>query len=174
MIISLRQLELGRVHFDERYTLKQLGIEEPGLELPEGLRVSGDAELASAALGEIRLRVKFEGTGKAVCDRCLEPISIPLSASETLMYQPADTELAEGEIEVDEEDAEIGYYEGDGLDLADVAREQVLLALPMQKLCREDCQGICPACGANRNETHCQCETKQVDERWAALKNLRQ
>jgi uncharacterized protein len=68
----------------------------------------------------------------------------------------------------------VSYYEGDGLDLADVVREQVLLALPMQKLCRPDCQGICPVCGVNRNETTCQCKLQQVDERWAALKNLKQ
>ena len=86
-----------------------------------------------------------------------------------------ENEPVDDEVEISEKDAEVSYYEGDGLNLADVVREQVLLALPMQKLCRPECQGICPTCGINRNETPCQCNVNaKVDERWAALKSLKQ
>ena len=57
-------------------------------------------------------------------------------------------------------ESEIGFYEGDGIELKDVLREYVLLALPMQRVCREDCQGICPVCGQNRNLVECGCEVK--------------
>jgi uncharacterized protein len=59
------------------------------------------------------------------------------------VYRARDTYLGE-EVAVNEEDAEIGFYAGGGLELEDVLREQVLLSLPMQKICRQDCKGICP------------------------------
>jgi uncharacterized protein len=67
----------------------------------------------------------------------------------------------------------MGFYEGDGLELNDVLREEILLALPMQRVCREDCKGICPVCGQNRNQNECRCHTETVDDRWAALKQLK-
>jgi uncharacterized protein len=70
-------------------------------------------------------------------------------------------------------EAEMGFYEGDGIELNDVLREYVLLALPMQRLCSENCNGICPVCGQNRNQRQCQCRTAAVDDRWAALKQLK-
>ena len=66
----------------------------------------------------------------------------------------------------------MGFYEGDGLELNDVLREFVLLALPMQRLCKEDCVGICPVCGQNRNKQACQCQTAATDDRWSALKEV--
>ena len=76
------------------------------------------------------------------------------------------------EVEIDEGEAEIGFYKGDGMELEDILREQVLLALPMQRVCRDDCKGICPACGKNRNETMCDCKIETADDRWGALRNL--
>ncbi|MGH9617972.1 MAG: DUF177 domain-containing protein, partial [Acidobacteriaceae bacterium] len=65
---------------------------------------------------------------------------------------------------------EIGYYEGDGLLLEDVLREQILLALPAKSLCREDCKGLCPECGRNRNTAPCDCAAASTDPRWNRLK----
>ena len=75
-------------------------------------------------------------------------------------------------MEIDEGEAEIGFYDGGGLELEDILREQVLLALPMQRVCSETCKGICPVCGKNRNETTCDCKTVGTDDRWGALRNL--
>jgi uncharacterized protein len=79
----------------------------------------------------------------------------------------------EEEIEIDAGDAEIGFYEGGGIELEDILREQVLLALPMQRVCSESCKGICPVCGKNRNETDCGCHVEGTDDRWGALRNLK-
>ena len=57
-------------------------------------------------------------------------------------------------------------------ELEDILREQVLLALPMQRVCSETCKGFCPVCGKNRNETACDCKTEGTDDRWGALRNL--
>ena len=62
---------------------------------------------------------------------------------------------------------------GDQLDLAPMARDTVLLELPLAPLCREDCAGICPTCGADRNTAPCDCTTDPADPRWAALDALR-
>ncbi len=62
--------------------------------------------------------------------------------------------------------------EGDQIDLAPAVREYVLIELPDGPLCRDDCAGICPVCGADRNESHCECDTSVRDERWAALDDL--
>jgi uncharacterized protein len=178
MILSLRQLELGKVHFNQRFSVAELTLDdalgETGLTIPDGVGAAGEAELASELTGEIRLRGDIEANGVAVCDRCLEPITVPLSGPFRVSYEPRENEPIEDEVEISEKDAEVSYYEGDGLNLADVVREQVLLALPMQKLCRPECQGICPNCGINRNESSCDCHVEQVDERWAALKSLKQ
>ncbi len=88
-----------------------------------------------------------------------------------LFYRPPPAIEAD-ELKIDEGEAEIGFYEGLGLELADVIKEQILLALPVKRVCREDCKGICPVCGANRNEVACDCHEKPADDRWAALKNL--
>jgi uncharacterized protein len=70
-------------------------------------------------------------------------------------------------------ETEIGYYEGDGLLLEDVLREQILLALPAKILCKEDCKGLCPECGRNRNTDPCDCAATSVDPRWASLQTIR-
>ena len=175
MILSLRQLELGKIRFDQRFTADDLTFDEPGLTIPAGIHAVGEAELASELTGEVKLHGQIEAVGEAVCDRCLEPISVPQGGAFRVSYEPRENEPAEDEVEISEKDAEVSYYEGDGLNLADVVREQVLLALPMQKLCRPECQGICPTCGINRNEIPCLCNAQtKVDERWAALKSLKQ
>ena len=56
--------------------------------------------------------------------------------------------------------------------LEDVAKEQVLLSLPMRAVCREDCKGLCPHCGINRNRETCDCQAAKVDPRWEALKKF--
>jgi len=77
------------------------------------------------------------------------------------------------ELSVTDAEAEIGYYQGDGILLEDVLREQVLLALPLKVTCREDCKGLCVHCGKNLNEGPCSCATVMEDPRWTALREIR-
>jgi uncharacterized protein len=109
---------------------------------------------------------------EADCDRCLEAARFPIDSDFALYYRP----VAEGygdEKEIDSGEAEMGFYEGDGVELNDVLREFILLTLPMQRVCRESCKGICPLCGQNRNQKECQCHAETSDDRWAALKSLK-
>jgi uncharacterized protein len=58
------------------------------------------------------------------------------------------------------------------LDLAPLVRETVLLELDVERVCREDCAGLCPVCGVDRNESDCDCDTSVTDDRWAALEGF--
>ena len=89
-----------------------------------------------------------------------------------LFYEPVKAGPDVPEVALHSGDSAIDFYAGDGLELEDVLREQILLALPMQRICREECKGICPACGQIRNLVDCGCRTKASDDRWAALRDL--
>ena len=171
MFLSVRELELKKVRFEETLAPGQLDFELEDVKQTGPLSAAGIAELVSGA-EEILIAgaLKVEMTG--CCDRCLEPFSLPVSCEFDLSYVPADDAGGKPEAEIRTGDTEVGYYHGNGLELNDVLREQVLLSIPMQKLCREDCLGICPHCGQNRNTAICACRVEAVDDRWSALKDL--
>jgi uncharacterized protein len=116
-------------------------------------------------IGTVNAAVGFE------CDRCLKPLSVPIEQSFDLFYVPP--MKAGDERELGADDLSTGFYQGEAIDLDDVVREQVELALPMARLCGEECQGLCPDCGANLNDGRCACEANRADERWAALSELK-
>jgi DUF177 domain-containing protein len=107
------------------------------------------------------------------CSRCLEPFTIPVASAFDLLFLPATAQTHDPERETGEEDVGVSFYEDAEIDLGDVIREQVYLALPMKPLCREDCRGLCPVCGINRNVGTCACRSEWVDPRLEALKKLR-
>jgi len=170
MFISTKEMHLGKVRFHETFKPGAIDLLDEHLRQVAPLEAEGTAEL-TPSLMEIRIRGRLKVQIEAECDRCLELIALPVDASFELFYQPA-RNLAGEEIEIRDADSDVGFYQGDGLDLADVLREQILLSLPMQRICREDCQGICPLCGQNRNQVACGCRQKLPDDRWAKLRSL--
>ena len=90
-----------------------------------------------------------------------------------MLYRPLGVDRRKEEVSISEAETEIGYYEGEGLELEDVLREQVLLAVPIKTVCRIDCKGLCPRCGQNLNQGSCTCQTAQDDPRWYALRDLK-
>ena len=172
LFISLKDLELRDVRFQVDIPAGQIDFDSK-LTQTSDLHAEGEASMLKHSLGEIRLRGHLRIETSAVCDRCLEAIQLPLQNQFDLVYMPAADTLNGGEDEIDEAAVEVGFYQGNGLELDDVLREVVLLALPMQLVCREACKGICPVCGQNRNQRECQCQTKAADDRWNSLKSLR-
>jgi uncharacterized protein len=106
------------------------------------------------------------------CTRCLEPVTRSFEIPFRDIFVDADLETEKREIEVGEEDLDESLVIGGRIDLAEVVREQILLAMPERLLCSEDCRGLCPICGGNRNLIDCKCEDDEADPRWAALRNL--
>ncbi len=107
-----------------------------------------------------------------VCSRCLEPFRLTVDAPFDHRYLPASAMSGEPEREVADEDLDLSYYRDDHIDLDELLQEQFYLALPMKPLCREDCKGLCPQCGANLNTAPCACEATWGDPRLAALEAL--
>jgi uncharacterized protein len=174
VFISVQELELKKVHFEVAFPPGEIEFQDDGDRLTQAtpLQAEGSAELLAHTLGEIRVRGHMAVTMQCECNRCLEPARFPMDSSFELFYRPADAGDEEEEVEIDEGEAEIAFYQGAGLDLKDVLREHILLSMPMQRVCSADCHGICPVCGQNRNLINCGCEAKLVDERWSALKKL--
>lgn len=112
-----------------------------------------------------------EATVELTCGRCLEPftLSIPLSLEEQF-YPTIDvvTGIALPEIE---NELVFPIDQNHQLDLSEAIRQNLLLALPMQPICKEDCAGLCPQCGKNLNEGPCSCEPP-IDERLSVLGDL--
>jgi len=172
MFLSVKELEVRKIRFDETFAPGKIDFTEEDLEQSLSLHATGAAELVEESEAQIRIQGTYSVEMAAQCDRCLGRARFPLNAGFDLYYRPASDIAREEEVEIDEGDAEMGFYEGGGLELEDVLREQILLALPMQRVCSEACKGICPVCGKNRNETACDCHVQKIDDRWGALRNL--
>ncbi len=171
MFIGLQQLEVRPVRFDVDIPAGEIEFDNK-ITQSSMLHAEGTAQLLNHSLGEIRVQGKLKVTMGATCDRCLEATGFPIDNQFDLVYMPAG-ESTGGEDEIEDAAIEVGYYEGNGLALNDVLREVVLLALPMQLVCREECKGICPVCGQNRNLRDCGCQAELADDRWSTLKKLR-
>ncbi len=172
MFLNIQEMEVRRVRFDETFEPGELDFAETGLRQTTPIRAVGSAKVLENSGGEVRVEGSFSGTMESDCDRCLATAVYPLEKSFDLFYRPSTDDVDGDEIKIDEGEAEIGFYEGLGMELADIIKEQILLDLPMQRTCREDCKGICPVCGSNRNEVACNCNEKPADDRWSALKKL--
>jgi uncharacterized protein len=118
-----------------------------------------------------RLVARLDYRQTVPCDRCLAPVVAEVSVPVDLVVVEAGPrrELAGGEHELRE--AELGVVEVDDgvLVTESLVAEQVQIHLPTHPLCREDCAGLCPRCGADRNRVACGCATDETDPRWAAL-----
>jgi uncharacterized protein len=172
LFISLQDLDFRSVRFQVDIPAGKIDFDNK-LNQASDLHAEGEASLLSHSLGEIRVQGELRVETATACDRCLEAIKLPIQSQFDLVYMPAGDAPNGGEDEIDEAAVEVGFYEGNGLELDDVLREVVLLALPMQIVCSEACKGMCPVCGQNRNQVDCNCQTKAADDRWNSLKNLR-
>ena len=111
--------------------------------------------------GGVLVRGEMSGAYTGSCRRCLKPVSGTFDVKGSEIYRP--------ETEVWEE----GYVVRDSnVDLEPMIRDTVGLALPINPLCRPECAGICPRCGADLNEGPCDCAAP-TDERWSALNQLK-
>src|SRR5262245_44132608 len=135
MFLSIKEMEVRKVRFAETFEPGEIDFKDAEVEQAGPLRAEGVAELLANTDGEVRIRGKLEVRMKAPCDRCLGEASMPLEANLDLFYRPMSYIARDEEVEIDEGEAELGFYEGEGIELEDILREQILLLLPMQRVC---------------------------------------
>jgi len=178
MLIEIKELELHPVDFREEFGPGMIDLGED-VRQRTVLRSEGRADLVEEHHGkhelvqDIRLKGRLETKLEVDCARCVEPVELPVERSFDLLYRPLGADAGRRELSVTAAEAEIGYYQGEGLLLEDALREQMLLAVPLKAICREDCKGLCAHCGKNLNEGACACAYELEDPRWAALKEIR-
>ncbi len=134
----------------------------------------------SCSVKKPREAIIVEGTVKTVigtdCSRCIEPVQAPVQGEFRYVLVPApDTagEKSGGEKELNPDDVDFEYYEGEVIDLDPMIFEQIALQIPLKALCFESCKGLCPRCGANLNRGSCGCPVGPVGGKFAALENFR-
>ncbi len=164
----------GVQHLRESLDLRPEELERE--ELQGGVRAAIDVEASGGELeGEYLVDGTLDFTSQLVCGRCLEPFPFANRSSFTVRYLPRpEGSDPEEETELEGEELDVEYYDGRTVSLRELAGEQVQLAIPMKTLCTEDCHGLCPVCGANRNRTSCSCTTEAPDPRWEGLQKIRE
>jgi uncharacterized protein len=178
MFIEIRELELHPVDFAENLPAGAIDL-GPDFRQTAALKATGRAQLVEENHGkhlviqDIRLAGELQTKIETDCARCLEPVALDIERKFDLLYRPLGSDAGRAELSVTAAEAEVGYYQGDGLLLEDALREQVLLAIPLKSLCREDCRGLCAHCGKSLNEDQCSCAQPMEDPRWSALKEIR-
>lgn len=199
MLVKIEQIKETGLQLNEPIGLGLLGDVLGGAASGEdtGFKPTRPSTLKASlrkVSGGVLLEGQFTAHLASECKRCLGGVELNLPVSFTLNLVPEslatgedflDDDENEGSMEKKErvqgesggsfklEDADEELFDGKTINLDPIVREQLLLALPMNALCREDCQGLCPQCGINRNEAKCSCELKPVDPRLAPLKNIK-
>ena len=119
--------------------------------------------LVRGSNGAVQLELKMDYEFSVPCDRCMEMITKRETLSLTHIVLLSSEDCDDGEyIRIPSEE----------LDVSELAREDIILSLPIRFLCSEDCKGLCPVCGKNLNEGSCSCKVKKVDPRMEILKQL--
>lgn len=178
MLIKIHELELHPIDFEEEFRPGVLDF-GPGFRQASALRAAGRAQLVKEHRGkrqkikDIRLDGNLATTFELACARCLEPVVQNVAHKFDLLYRPQGADAGPEERSVTATEAEVSYYQGEGLLLEDALREQVLLAVPLKVICRENCKGLCPHCGKNLNVEQCSCAEPAEDPRWSVLKEIR-
>ncbi len=170
MIVGLTTLKDSETSFDFSITPEELELESEAANLKNEVR-------AQVKLKKGIAQTDVEGTILADvgidCSRCLQPTENALEILFKAVFVTPENYTEAKEAELGGEDLEVSIFDGDEIDLTELVREQILLNLPIQVFCQENCQGLCPKCGANQNLIDCKCEEIEIDPRWASLKNLK-
>jgi uncharacterized protein len=173
MLLELSRIRAPRERFEQVYPAEALGAAQ------EGFRVAAPVSLAFDIFkdgAQYRLVGRTQATLELLCSRCLEPMTVAVDAPFDLRYQPHAPNPGTGkgaEREIEEDDFATAFYENDEIDLGQLMREQLYLAVPMKPLCDNACRGLCPECGTNWNRGACTCRHSWDDPRLDVLRTLK-
>ncbi len=135
---------------------------------------------AAARKGDLPGEYIVDGSAKftadLACSRCVERYPFASSSNFHLRFLPQPTvpQGEDKELEIAPDELDVEFYSDRSIPLRALALEQIQLSIPMKPLCDENCLGLCPQCGVNRNRENCACESSIVDERWGSLREIQQ
>ncbi|MCC6327086.1 MAG: DUF177 domain-containing protein [Acidobacteria bacterium] len=170
MIVDVTKIEGLVKPFAFRAGADQIALDTPNYRIAGPVTVEGEIE---KHIVSIKVRGNIGGNVTIDCTRCVQPVEHALSIDFDVEYLTEGRLGSEGEHEIGSADLETDELQGNTLDLTQLAREQILLNIPEQFLCQDECKGLCEKCGGNRNLVDCRCGQDEIDPRWAALKNLK-
>ena len=170
MRIELENLEGSKGDFAHVYQPDELNPVDERVSLIAPAAVNGKVRLSG---NEVFVNGHVETRAQVECDRCLKPVELPVNADFALEYI-SDSDYESSQVaELTEAEMSVSVFDGAAIDVDEIVKEQILLAVPTRMLCREDCKGLCPECGIDLNTGRCNCAADEVDPRWAALKSLK-
>lgn len=167
MQISLQKLNQEK---EQRLTLHEtIPVDSLQAEIPELIRIEPlDVKAQVVKLDPHLIEVDADQSTRATfnCSRCLGEYEAPVTAH----WEEQFTDVEHRAQETEEQ--EIHFVEGNVVDLTPFIREALILNIPFAPVCREDCKGLCPKCGTNKNQAVCDCVTESIDPRLAKLQEL--
>lgn len=168
MRIDVHKLKEKESTFAYSYEPDGFNLEDEEIRLLSPLELSGKIIKNET---QVELSGIIKTTAEVSCDRCLIKVVVNLENEIEVLYMPYSMYDSARNLELNEDDLTLTVFDGETIDVDELAREQFYLAMPTRVLCREDCKGLCPKCGVNKNENACTCEEKEIDPRWAALRD---
>lgn len=167
--------ELGPQTYRGTYDISHSELNRPEVTAAGSVQLEANVQKGDAE-GEYLAEGTSTFTANLNCSRCAEPFPFANTSTFHVRFRPRPQVTREGEeIEItDKEELDVEFYSERTIPLRDLALEQVQLSIPMKPLCEESCLGLCPHCGANRLRDKCSCETSVTDDRWGALKDIRE
>lgn len=167
-VATFRPTAAGRHHVVRRGHLDGLAITCSAVPAEAEVVVDADLEVVD---GGVVVTGTITSTWVGECRRCLRPVSAPLVASVREVFERVPR--VRGADLDDADETETYPLTGDSVDLVPLVRDALLLELPLAPLCRSDCAGLCPICGADRIEQPCDCAEPPSNPAWAVLDILR-
>jgi uncharacterized protein len=166
MILDFSAIPADGLSIDRCFELAEASEADGTRLVPGRVRLVGHARHGPRG---VELQGRLEAEVHLECSRCLETFETPVGGDFSLILVSEAAEFGTGEKRLVLEDAMLFYADRGKVDLRQVAREQIHLNLPLKPVCRADCGGLCPTCGANRNRIKCSCQPADVDPRLAPL-----
>lgn len=165
----------GRIlhfHWDEGRLRQFLPPDDPfELRLPHPVNV--DLEIQKRT-DHIRIQGSISGSLQLSCHRCLSPFMWTLEENVDVYLIEEERAPREEEVELDVEDIDYEFFDGEVIEIDDLVAEQIFLAIPLKVLCSETCLGLCPRCGANLNEESCRCTRGVKHSPFAKLEAIKE
>jgi uncharacterized protein len=172
MRVRLEQVRDNPYRWDETVSVDAAEIEHPDLRSLSPVRWRGEIRFVDPGY---LLTASYSYQQTLSCQRCLEPVAQTVEEPMHLLFLPGAQPPAAPEHALAEEELGVVEVEEDAeVELMPLLLEQIQLNVPMKPLCRPDCAGLCPKCGARLDEGPCGCSQDDIDPRWEALRALQE